>query len=357
MKFKYILYLVVALGLAVLAYFLFFHNSDKPKEDKKNGGGSPVKVEAIIVQPQFAADTLTLTGSIDADEKVEIRSEVSGMVERIYFSEGTRVGKGQTLIKINDIELQAQLRSSETRRQLTSENERRARLLLEKGAISQEEYDIASADFKTAQAQIQLIKAQIFKTTVRAPFSGIIGLRNISPGAYISPEMLITSLVKSNEVKITFSIPEKYAAKVKVNSKVYFTVASSTEKFPATIYAIQPEIDINTRTLSVRARADNSAGKLIPGTFANIAFDLNEVDDAIMVPTEAIVPVQDGKKVFIYKNGKAKEIMVQTGSRSQSELIVLSGLNPSDTVLTTGVLSLKDGAPVSVTITNKPMNP
>lgn len=355
MKFKYILYLVVTLGLAAMAYFLFFHQSDKPKEDKKNGGGGPAKVEAIIVKPQFAADTLTLTGTIDADEKVEIRSEVSGMVERIYFSEGTRVGKGQTLLKINDIELQAQLRSAETRRQLTSENERRARLLLEKGAISQEEYDIASADFKTAQAQIQLIKAQISKTSVRAPFSGIIGLRNISPGAYISPDILISSLVKSSQVKITFSIPEKYASTVKLNSKIYFTVANSSEKFPATIYAIQPEIEINTRTLSVRARADNSLGNLIPGTFANIAFDLNEVDDAILVPTEAIVPVQDGKKVFIYKNGKAKEVMVQTGSRSQSDVIVLSGLNPSDTVITTGVLTLKDGADVKITLKNNPV--
>ncbi len=357
MKFKYILYLVVTLGLFVLAYFLFFHGSNEPKEEKRNSGGGSVSVEGIIVTPQYAADTLTLTGSIDADEKVDVRSEVSGIVERIYFSEGTRVAKGQTLVKINDIELQAQLRQAETRRQLTSENERRARLLLEKGAISQEEYDIASADFKTAQAQIQLIKAQISKTSVKAPFSGVIGLRNISPGAYISPEMLIASLIKSNQVKITFSIPEKYANTVKVNSKINFTVASSSEKFPAIIYAIQPEIEINTRTLTVRARADNSNGKLIPGTFANIAFDLNEVDDAIIVPTEAIVPVQGGKKVFIYKNGKAKEVMVQTGSRSQSDVIVLSGLNPSDTVLTTGVLSLKEGSPVKVTITNKPVRP
>lgn len=355
MKFKFILYLVITLGLAAMAYFLFFNKSDKPEDGKRNGGGAPAKVNAIIVTPQFAADTLTLTGTIDADEKIEIRSEVSGIVEKIYFKEGTKVGQGQTLLKINDIELQAQLKAAETRRQLTSENERRARLLLEKGAISQEEYDIASADFKTAQAQIQLIKAQISKTSVRAPFSGTIGLRNISQGAYISPDILITSLVKSNQVKITFSIPEKYASKVKQNSKVYFTVANSSEKFSATIYAIQPEIEINTRTLSVRAKADNSSGNLIPGTFANIAFDLNEVDDAMMVPTEAIVPVQDGKKVFVYKNGKAKEVMVETGSRSQSDVIVLSGLNPSDTVITTGVLTLKEGSDVKVSIKNKPV--
>lgn len=353
MKFKYILYLVVTLGLVALAYFLFFQKNNDVKEEKRGGGGGPVKVEAIIVNPQQASDTLTLTGTIEADEKIDVKSEVSGIVEKIYFSEGASVSKGQTLVKINDIELQAQLRSAETRRQLTSENERRARLLLEKGAISQEEYDIASADFKTAQAQIQLIKAQISKTSVRAPFSGIIGLRNISPGAYISPDMLITSLVKSNQVKITFSIPEKYAGMVKVNSTINFTVANSPGKFTARIYAVQPEIEINTRTLTVRAVAENSSKKLIPGTFAAIALDLNEVDDALMIPTEAIVPVQKGKKIFVYKNGKAKEVMVQTGSRNKSDVIVLSGLNPQDTVITTGVLSLKDGADVKVSI-NKP---
>lgn len=353
MKFKYILYLIVTLGLLILAYFLFFNRREEPVKEQRGSGPSSVNVEAIVVTPQFAADTLTLTGNIEADEKIEVRSEVSGIVERIYFTEGSRVAKGQVLLKINDIELQAQLRQAETRRQLTSENERRARLLLDKGAISQEEYDLASADFKTAQAQIQLLKAQISKTSVRAPFSGIIGLRNISQGAYISSDMLITTLVKSDQVKITFSIPEKYASTVRKNSTIHFTVANHPDTFTATIYALQPEIEINTRTLTVRARANNSQGKLIPGTFANIAFDLNGTDDALIIPSEAIVPVQDGKKVFVYKDGIAKEVMVETGSRSRSDVVVLSGLNPSDTVLTSGVLSLKDGTPVNITITDK----
>lgn len=354
MKFKYILYLIVTLGVLALAYFLFFDKGEESSKQPKGSGKSTINVEGIIVTPQSAADTLKLTGNIEADEKVEIRSEVSGIVERIYFSEGTPVSKGQVLLKINDVELQAQLRQAETRRQLTSENERRARLLLEKGAISQEEYDIASADFKTAQAQIQLIRAQISKTSVRAPFSGVIGLRNISPGAYISSDMLITTLVKSNPVKITFSIPEKYAGMLKVNTPIQFKVANHPETFTATVYAIQPEIEINTRTLTVRARATNPDGKLIPGTFANIAFDLNEVDDALMVPSEAIVPVQGGKKVFVYKNGKAREVMVETGSRNRSDVVVLSGLNPNDTVITSGVLSLKDSAGVNLSITDKP---
>ena len=350
MKSKYTLYAVVGLGLVVLGYFLFFHKSDKPKDEKQGGGKNPVHVDAIVLAPQKAADTLSLSGTIDADEKIEVRSEVSGIVEKIYFSEGARVSQGQTLFKINDIELQAQLKSAETKRQLTSENERRARLLLAKGAISQEEYDIASADYKTAQAQIQLIKAQISKTSVRAPFSGIVGLRNISQGAFISSDMVLTTLVKNNQVKITFSIPEKYANIVKTNSIVHFNVANSSEDFTAKIYALQPEIEINTRTLTVRAIADNRSGKLFPGTFANILFDLNKNDNALKVPTEAIVPVQDGKKVFVYKNGKAKEAMIETGSRDQANVVVTSGLKVNDTVITSGVLSLKEDTKVQITI-------
>lgn len=348
MKFKYILYVVVTLGILLLGYFLFFHEGEKKEEGKQKGGNRTVNVEGIIIETQKNIDKLTLSGTIDADEKIDVRSEVSGIVQQIYFAEGARVVKGQTLVKINDIELQAQLKQAKTRNQLTSENERRARLLLEKGAISQEEYDIASADYKTAQSQIQLIQAQIAKTSIKAPFSGVIGLRNISPGAFISPETLITTLVKSNAVKITFSIPEKYSNEVKIGSKIQFKVANDPTVHQATIYALQPEIEINTRTLLVRAKADNADGKLIPGTFASIEFGLNEIEDAIMVPSEAIVPVQDGKKVFILKNGKAKEVMVETGSRNESSVMILSGLNPKDTLLTTGVLSLKEGAQVKV---------
>ena len=350
MKSKYTLYAVVTVGLLVLGYFLFFYKGNEAKAESKSGGNNPVKVEAVVLTPQKTADTLSLSGTIDADEKIDVRSEVSGIVEKIYFSEGAQVAQGQTLFKINDVELQAQLVTAETKHQLTAENERRARLLLDKGAISQEEYDLASADYKTAQAQIQLIKAQISKTLVRAPFAGIVGLRNISQGAYVSPDMILTTLVKNNQVKLTFSIPEKYVNIVKNNSVVHFTVANSSEDFTAKIYALQPEIEVSTRTLTVRALADNSAGKLFPGTFANIAFNLNAIDNALKVPTEAIVPVQDGKKVFVYKNGKAKEVMVQTGSRDQSDIVITDGLKVNDTVITSGVLSLKDNANVQITI-------
>jgi len=195
-----------------------------------------------------------------------------------------------------------------------------------------------------------LIKAQIAKTSVRAPFSGKIGLRSISPGTYITPTLLVAKLVNIGRLKITFSIPEKYASQVKMNSYLTFKVAGSTVNYTAKVYAIEPEVEIATRTLKVRAIAENKDGKLLPGTFANVELPLDIIKDAIVVPTEAIIPVQNGKKVFISDKGMAKEVMVETATRTDASILVLSGLKAGDTVITSGVMSLKNEAPVKIKI-------
>lgn len=299
---------------------------------------------------QDFSNTISLSGSIEANEQIEIRSEVSGIVENIAFTEGSSVSKGQVLFKVNDIELRAQLAQAKTKESLASENERRAKLLLQKEAISQEEYDIASADYRTAKAQTQLIQAQIGKTTVRAPFSGKIGLRSISPGTYVTPTTLIAKLVSTNPLKITFSIPEKYATEISKNNSITFTVPNVKETFTAKIYALEPAIEATTRTLQIRALTDNSNGKLLPGTFANIELPLKNIKDAIIIPTEAIVPIQDGKKVFIANNGKAKEVKVETLTRTDKDVVITSGLKIGDTVLTSGVMSLKDEADIKIMV-------
>ncbi len=348
MKIKHIVYLLLLIGLGVLIFYRVLSN----KEQKKTASGQKnmMGVNGIVIKPQDFSNIISLSGTIEADEQVDLRSEVMGIAEKIYFDEGTKVSKGQVLVKINDVELKAQAVEIKTRQGLTSENERRAKLLLEKEAISQEEYDIASADFKASQAQTQLINAQIGKTSVRAPFSGTIGLRNISPGTYVTPDLVIARLVNSDRVKITFSIPEKYASQVKPNSEISFIVPGHKEKFTAKIYAQEPAIDVGTRTLRIRAMAENKKGLLLPGTFANVLLPLDNIDNAFMVPTEAIVPVQNGKKVFIYRAGTAKEAMVETGTRTDKDIVVLSGLKEGDTVLTTGVLTLKEGSPVKVSL-------
>lgn len=351
MKIKYLVYALLAIGFGTfITYRIIENKSEKGDSKDKGGKNKTMSVSGIVARPQTFDNNLSLSGSIEANEQVEIRSEVSGIVEGIYFNEGSNVTKGQLLFKVNDLELRAQLGQASTKENLASENERRAKLLLQKEAISQEEYDVARADFKSAQAQSQLIKAQIAKTSVRAPFSGKIGLRSISPGTYITPTVLVAKLVNIGKLKITFSIPEKYVSQVKTNSNLSFTVSGSTEKYIAKVYAIEPEVQIATRTLQIRAIAENKDRKLLPGTFANVELPLDIIKDAIVVPTEAIIPVQNGKKVFISNNGKAKEVMVETATRTDATILVLSGLKAGDTVLTSGIMSLKDGDAVKVKV-------
>ena len=351
MKIKYIVYAILILGSgSFIAYRITENKNTEGNSTEKSAKNKAMTVSGMVVQLQTFDNNLSLSGSIEANEQVEIRSEVSGIVESINFKEGSFVSRGQLLFKVNDIELRAQLGQAKTKQGLAAENERRANLLLQKEAISQEEYDVARADFKSAQAQTQLINAQIAKTSIRAPFSGKIGLRSISPGTYVTPIVMVANLVNTGKLKITFSIPEKYAAQVKNNADLSFTVVGSAQKYNATVYAIEPSVATTTRTLQVRALADNKEGKLLPGTFANIELPLEIIKEAIVVPTEAIIPVQNGKKLFIARHGKAHEVMVETATRTDASILVLSGLKAGDTVLTSGVMSLKSDSKVKVNL-------
>jgi membrane fusion protein, multidrug efflux system len=351
MKLKNLIYALIIIVLGGFITYRVISNKTKNDESKKSGDKDrPTTVTGIIVQTSTFDNNLSLSGSIEANEQVEIHSEVSGIVEGIYFTEGTYVNKGQVLFKVNDIELRAQLKQAQTREGLAGENERRAKLLLQKEAISQEEFDVANADYASMKAQTQLIKAQIAKTSVKAPFSGKIGLRSISPGTYITPTVLVAKLVNTGKLKITFSIPEKYASQVKSGLVIDFTVSGSDKIYTAKIYAIEPEVEVATRTLKIRSIADNIDGKLFPGTFADVKLPLNTIKDAIVVPSEAIVPIQDGKKVYIANMGKAKEVMVDATTRTDASILILSGLKAGDTLITSGVMSLKNEAPIKVNV-------
>ncbi|MCO6163262.1 efflux RND transporter periplasmic adaptor subunit [Flavobacterium sp. NRK F7] len=353
MKLKTLLLTLLALSFVGLIAYRITSNATAQGDKKPNVSTKSVQtLNGFIVQENDFSNIISVSGSIDANEQVEIRSEVSGIVENIYFKEGAIVTKGQTLFKVNDIELRAQLAQAVTKRNLAAENERRAKLLLEKEAISQEEYDIASAEFRSLQSQTQLIQAQIAKTAIKAPFTGKIGLRNISPGTYLTPTTVVTNLVSAKEVKITFSIPEKYASEIKLNQTINFTVSGNTKIYNATVYAIEPSVDIATRTLLVRAKADNKNNELFPGTYANVKVPLNTIPNAILIPTEAIIPVQNGKKVFIKEKGKAKEVLVETGTRTESSILVTDGLKAGDTLITSGIMSLKSDTPVTIKVTN-----
>ncbi|RZK20559.1 MAG: efflux RND transporter periplasmic adaptor subunit [Pedobacter sp.] len=357
MKKRYIIYAVLAIGLAYLVYYRI--NANK-KLDGKGGAGSaqtkgggaaaPMVVEGIVVKPTSFDNDLEVTGAIDANESVVLKSEVSGLVTGIYFTEGTNVSKGTVLVKVNDRDIQAQLQEALTKQKLSGTTENRSKQLLEKGAISQEEYDISLADLTSLKAQTQLIRAQLAKTTIRAPFSGRIGLRNISAGTYLTPATVIANLVSTNPVKVTFSVPEKYAGQIKMGSSITFTTDGSSKQNTGKVYAIEPGINAATRTLQIRALAPNADNALLPGSFAKIKLALTTLQNAILIPNQAIIPVLKGKIVYIQKNGKAQEVKVEAGTRTDENIVITSGLKAGDTVLTTGSMALKKDAPVKVNL-------
>lgn len=362
MKKRYIFYLVLALGLAYLVYYRITENKKiegggpsgaGPGKGGKGKGGAPLNVDGIIATTSDFSSNLDITGSIEANEAVTLRSEVSGLVTGIYFKEGSNVSKGTTLVKINDRDIQAQLREVVTRENLSASNENRAKQLLAKGAISQEEYDTSLAELQALKSQVQLIRAQLAKTTIIAPFSGKVGLRNISVGEYITPSTTIANLLSTNPIKISFSIPEKYVSQLKPNSNISFTIDGSNKTFSGKVFAIEPGINQTTRTLQIKALAQNASGELLPGSFAKVKLSLSTIKDAILIPTEAVIPVLKGKVVYIAKNGKAQQVPVETGTRTADKILVLSGLNVGDTILTTGAMALKPDADVKVKIAKK----
>lgn len=316
------------------------------------GSGGKLPVEAVVIKPGRLDNKLIVTGSVLANESLELKSEVSGKITQLTFQEGTQVKKGQLLVQINDEEIRAQLLKQKYNKKLNEDNEFRQRKLLEKEAISQEEYDNALNRLNTTVADLQLLEAQLEKSRVVAPFDGIIGLRYISEGAYISPNTTIATLYNNSPAKIEFAVPGRYSPLVKAGRQVYFTIESDTSRLAGKVYAIEPRIDPETRTLKIRALADNTKGVLLPGQFVKLELILDSSDTAILIPTEAVVPEQGGKKVFLAVDGKATEVKIETGIRTNLQLEVTSGLKAGDTVLTTGILQLRAGMPVQVVKVN-----
>lgn len=310
---------------------------------------SKLMVEVILIKTARLDTKLVITGSILANESLELKSEVSGKITSINFKEGSFVKKGDLLVQINDEEIRALLEKQRFNQKLNRDIEFRQRQLLKKDALSQEEYDNALNRLNTTISDIKLLEAQLQKTKVVAPFDGVIGLRYVSNGAYIAPTTIIATLYNNTPAKIEFAVPSRYSSQIAAGKKIRFTIENDTSKvFDGDVYAIEPRIDPETRTLRLRALTDNSKGLLVPGQFVKVDLILGTNAAAILVPTEAIIPEQTGQKVYIVNQGKAKEIKVQTGIRTDRELEVVSGLSPGDTLITTGILQLRPDIPIQI---------
>jgi len=307
-----------------------------------------LRVRAHRVVPTQLIERLATTGTVRANEEVEIVSEISGKISAIHFREGSQVASGQLLLKIDDSELLADRQRALYRVELAERAEARQKQLLDDGVISSETHDVALGELNVLRAELQLMEAQLLKTEIRAPFGGVIGLRWVSPGSYLSSQTRIASLNDLDPVKLDFSVPERYSALMKVGDEISFAVEGFDRSFPGTVYAVEPSVDVTTRSLRVRARCPNSDGVLIPGVFANVDLVLRSISDALTVPSIAVIPELGGKKVFVFEDGVAQPRKVESGIRSESAVQITSGLAEGDIVLISGLLQLQPGLEVEI---------
>ena len=314
--------------------------------DKKNVTRQAVslKVEGVIVRPSVLDQTITISGTLKPFEETVLMPEVPGRVVGINLSEGGLVKKGTLLVKLFDGDLQAQLKKSQSQLQLEEQTEKRQSELMKVNGISQLDLDQTILQINSIKADIEVLNVQINKTEVRAPFDGTIGLRNISIGAQITPSTALATIRDVKRLKLDFSVPEKYSSIIKPGFKVKFTVQGDDKKYDATVMATEQGIESDTRNLNGRAVVESTNTPLIPGQFANVELRLSESKDALMVPSEAVIPKERTKQVIVARNGKASFVTIKTGIRNASSVQVLSGINPGDTVVTTGILFLKPDA-------------
>lgn len=338
-------FILVILGIIIIPKL----SSQKEGEQTqaRGRGGAAIAVNVRIVSPTTFQNKIQATGSVISNEEVELRTETSGKVIYIGLKEGQKVKKGELLLKVNDADLQAQLLKAETRKKLAEDKEYRQRVLLEKKGVSQEVYDAALNDLNSAKADIENFKALIAKTEIRAPFEGTVGLRYVSEGSYVSPSSQIASLQDVSKVKIDFAIPQRYAASISMGSKVKVRSASGKE-YNVRIYAIEQKIDPLTRALKVRAIYPNVKGDLLPGSYVSVEIDLNDISNAIVVPTQALALDITGEMVYIYKGGVALQQKVESGIRTETDVQIVKGLNPGDTVITSGIMQIRPRVKVKI---------
>ena len=295
--------------------------ADKVSKAQK-GNKRILNVNARIIKPQLLTDEIRISGSLLPDEEVDLSFETSGKIVEINFDEGSTVQKGQLLAKVNDRQLQAQL---------------------QRDAVSKEAYEQVKTELATLNADIDIVKANIALTELRAPFDGVIGLRQVSVGAYASPSTIVAKLTKISPLKVEFSVPERYAGEVKRGANL----EGKLDGFPAKVYATESKIS-DMHTLTVRALYPNSNGSILPGRYVSVHLKKEEIPNAIAVPSEAIVPEMGKDKIYLYKDGKAQPVEILTGIRTEAEVQVLRGLQVGDTIITSGTLQLRTGLPVTL---------
>ncbi len=318
---------------------------------KGGPGGAPpgVAVEARPPQVVKLPQSITTVGSLRSDEAVIVRPEIAGRVIEIAFREGQRVTAGQVLVRLDDSVQKADLERARANLTLSKSKYERARDLRAQGFISSQAKDEAENTLKVAQADVELAAARLAKTAVKAPFGGIIGLRSVSVGDYVKEGQDMVNLEEIDPLKVDFRIPEVFLSQVKAGQVLQITMDALPDRtWPGQVYAINPLVDANGRAIAIRAQVSNADGRLRPGMFARVRLLTSEARDSLMIPEEAIFPVGDDKYVYKVVDGRAQRQRIDIGLRRDGKVEVTGGLAPADSVVTAGLVKLRDGAPVRV---------
>lgn len=340
---------IVAIVAILVLLKVDFSGSDETVNTPGQGGPRrQVSVDIAILEPQKLQNKIFTNGTTLSNEEVELRSETSGKITEILFEEGKRVKKGDLLVKINDSELQATLKKNLSRETLARDKEARFKQLLEKNMTSQQEYDVALSELNSVLADVEFTRAQIEKTEVRAPFDGVIGLRSVSVGSFISTQTNIAKLQSINPIKIDFSVPQKYFGVLKEGKTINIKLPNTAKTFYGRIYAVEPKIEENTRTVKARATVANEQNELTPGAYVEVEIILEDISSALLVPSFAIVPDIEGEKVFVYKKGKAVLQKVTTGIRTERDVQIIEGLEKGDSLIVSGIIQLRPNMPVRI---------
>lgn len=331
-----------------IKHWLTGNEDPATKETANSEKRQTLNVNAKILKFESLNDIFRTKGVLIPDEEVDLAFETTGKITKIYFKEGALVRKGQLLAKVNDSPLQAELKKLEAQLPLANERVFRQKTLLDKDAVSQEAYESITTELEKLKADVELVKAKIDQTELRAPFEGIVGLRMVSEGTYASPTINISKLTKISPLKIEFSVNEKQANNIKPGTKLTFTIENDLKTYEATVYALESKLDEKTLSLKARAMYANPGGRLKPGHSATIEIRLSEIKNALVIPSISSIAEMGRDIVYVYKNGKAHQIEIQKGIRTASSIQVTNGLKTGDTLLVSGVMQVRDGMPVKL---------
>lgn len=322
-------------------------SSNAKKDAGKNKNSGPVTVDVSIAKTTVYANLIEANGTVMASEYVELKPEVAGRITFLNIKEGLMVQEGALLAKLNDEDLQAQLKKYKAQLQLAKINESRLNVILKAEGLNQSDYDAALQQVNNIEADIAYTQALINKTEIRAPFSGVIGLRNVSKGAFVSQTSVLATIQQVQSLKVDFVLPETYASAVYQGKKVE-VVNDLGKHFDATISGVEPQVNTATRNLKIRALVSVQTKELSPGAFVRVVFNEGESKPRIFVPSNCIIPETRYKKLAVIKNNAVEMTVIETGVRTGDNVEVISGIEVGDTFAINGILFLKPGSDIKV---------